>query len=72
MGTRPTGTVGDGVEFFKNCAGTVGDGYKSIGDGWGWGEKFVPEQLSSVHANSVRFYQYEVFASQGLSAGIPR
>lgn len=36
-GTRPRGTVGDWVEFFKKCAGTVtkvsglvGDGEKSL------------------------------------------
>ena len=32
--------------------GTVGDGYKNRGDGWGWGYTFVPMQLSNTERDS--------------------
>ena len=47
MGTISVGMGEDGVEFLKIVVGTVGNGDKSGGDGWGCGEMFIPMQLSS-------------------------
>ena len=36
------GRLGTGI----GLCGTVWDGFKVCGDGWGWGQKFVPVQIS--------------------------
>jgi len=45
MGMETT-VVGDG----RGCmyTETVGDGYRTCGNGWGWRQMYVPVQLSTL------------------------